>query len=276
MIKMAYERVNWLNKGEAGAKAINKTNLNQMDKGIYDLQNVELIAVTDITPTECAKGEKYFNTIDNLIYTATDTNTWGTTGEKALRGILYVVISSQTSYYYNGTTLISIGGGSGGASGDTLPIGSIVPFGGENVPTNWLLCDGSMLNREAYPELFEAIGTSFGTDGPGNFYIPDLRGRVIVGQDTSDADFGLGVIGGEKEHKLTIDEMPKHTHRFKTDINSPDYDITWPEWTEYTTGWTQEPNETESPASQVTYTGGDQPHNNMPPYLTVYMWKRIK
>lgn len=88
--------------------------------------------------------------------------------------------------------------------------------------------------------------------------------------------YGAGSTGGEAEHILTIDEMPKHTHRFKTDINSPDYDITWPEWTEYTTGWTQEPNETESPASQVTYSGGDQPHNNMPPYLTVYMWKRIK
>lgn len=88
--------------------------------------------------------------------------------------------------------------------------------------------------------------------------------------------YSVGSIGGEAEHILTIDEMPKHTHRFKTDINSPDYNVTWPEWTEYTTGWTQMSNETESPASQVTYTGSDQPHNNMPPYLTVYMWKRIK
>lgn len=113
---MAYERVNWLNKGEAGAKAINKTNLNQMDKGIYDLQNVELIAVTDTVPTECTKGGKYFNTIDKLIYTATDTNTWGTIGEKALQGIFYVVIKDSKNYYYDGTTLISVGGGSGGSN----------------------------------------------------------------------------------------------------------------------------------------------------------------
>ena len=84
-----------------------------------------------------------------------------------------------------------------------------------------------------------------------------------------------GNTGGEAEHTLTVDEMPKHTHQFKTDINSPDYNVTWPEWTEYTTGWTQQAEETQSPASQVTYSGGNQPHNNMPPYITVYMWKRI-
>lgn len=262
---MAYERVNWLNKGETGAKPINKTNLNKMDKGIYDLQNVEIIAVTDTTPTECAKGEKYFNTIDNLIYTATDTNTWGETGEEALRGILYVVISSQTSYYYNGTTLISIGGGSGGASGDTLPIGSIVPFGGENVPTNWLLCDGSMLNREAYPELFEAIGTSFGTDGPGNFYIPDLRGRVIVGQDTSDADFGIGLTGGEKTHTLTVDEMPRHNHS-----------NTWSSAGAGSNGGGTIALATETATNVLgnEYTGGGKEHNNLQPYtVTNYIIK---
>lgn len=88
--------------------------------------------------------------------------------------------------------------------------------------------------------------------------------------------YEVGEVGGESEHTLTIDEMPSHIHRLKTDINSPDYNITWPEWFEYTDGWTQESTETESRASQTTYTGGDKPHNNMPPYLAVYMWKRIK
>lgn len=84
-----------------------------------------------------------------------------------------------------------------------------------------------------------------------------------------------GSTGGEAEHKLTIDEMPSHTHRLKTDIDSPDFNITWPEQTEYTWGWRQEENETEAPGASVTWTGGNKSHNNMPPYLTVYMWKRI-
>ena len=121
---MIYERVNWLNKGETGAKPINKTNLNQMDKGIYDLQNIELIGVEKTAPTECTTGDKYFNTTDKKIYTATADNTWGETGETPLRGILYVIISSQTSYYYDGDTLISIGGGNGGT---TIPVSATPP-----------------------------------------------------------------------------------------------------------------------------------------------------
>lgn len=122
---MIYERVNWLNKGETGAKPINKTNLNQMDKGIYDLQNIELIGVEKTAPTECTTGDKYFNTTDKKIYTATADNTWGETGETPLRGILYVIISSQTSYYYDGDTLISIGGGASG--GTSIPVSATPP-----------------------------------------------------------------------------------------------------------------------------------------------------
>lgn len=122
---MIYERINWLNKGETGAKPINKTNLNQMDKGIYDLQNIELIGVEKTAPTECTTGDKYFNTTDKKIYTATADNTWGEPGETPLRGILYVIISSQTSYYYDGDTLISIGGGASG--GTSIPVSATPP-----------------------------------------------------------------------------------------------------------------------------------------------------
>jgi len=150
---------------------------------------------------------------------------------------------------------------------DTLPIGSIIPFGGTEAPTNWLICDGSMLNREAYPELFNAIGTSFGTDGPGNFYIPDLRGRVIVGQDTSDADFGIGSIGGEKTHTLTIEEMPKHAHNtgksWAAD-NDGAWGVTSSDVTySYSTTW-----------EGTAYSGGSQPHNILQPYtVTNYIIK---
>jgi hypothetical protein len=60
-----------------------------------------------------------------------------------------------------------------------------------------------------------------------------------------------GSIGGEAEHKLTIDEMPSHAHRLKTDIDSPDFNITWPEWTEYTWGWRQDERKCNGSASRI-------------------------
>lgn len=93
--------------------------------------------------------------------------------------------------------------------GDTLPIGAIVPFGGWDAPTGWLICDGTLLNKTAYPELFNAIGYSFGgEDGGSTFGLPDLRGRVPVGEKDNDSDFdGMGVTGGSKylqEHNHEI------------------------------------------------------------------------
>ena len=99
------------------------------------------------------------------------------------------------------TTLASMsGGGGGGITGDTLPIGAIVPFGGWDAPTGWLICDGTLLNKTDYPELFNAIGYSFGgEEGGSTFGLPDLRGRVPVGEKDNDSDFdGIGVTGGSK------------------------------------------------------------------------------
>ena len=74
-------------------------------------KNVELIAVTDTEPAECSYGDKYYNTEDNLIYTAIANDTWGEVGEEPIEGIFYVVFGEQSSYAYDGTTLISVGGG---------------------------------------------------------------------------------------------------------------------------------------------------------------------
>lgn len=90
--------------------------------------------------------------------------------------------------------------------------------------------------------------------------------------------YGGGSTGGEATHTLTINEMPQHTH-------SP------PTWVHYasTNGNTGEYNVTRATGSNgntyvgsapqvnkdVGYTGGGQAHNNMPPYLAVFVWVRI-
>jgi len=78
-----------------------------------DNQVIELIAVSDTAPAECNQGDKYFNTTNNQIYTATAQDTWSETGETPIRDMIYIVFDTQTSYSWNGTNFVSVGGGSG-------------------------------------------------------------------------------------------------------------------------------------------------------------------
>ena len=68
-------------------------------------------------------------------------------------------------------------------AGSTLyaaaPVGTILPFGGNNIPSGWGLCDGSAVSRTTYAELFAVIGTAFGSgDGSTTFNLPDMRESV--------------------------------------------------------------------------------------------------
>lgn len=84
--------------------------------------------------------------------------------------------------------------------------------------------------------------------------------------------YTAGSTGGEAEHTLTIDEMPRHDHK----VIYGEYDVTHNIGANGTY-WNNVGIVANSTTGYVTadYKGGDQPHNNMPPYLTVYMWKRI-
>lgn len=202
---MIYERVNWLNKGETGAKPINKTNLNQMDKGIYDLQNIELIGVEKTAPTECTTGDKYFNTTDKKIYTATADNTWGETGETPLRGILYVIISSQTSYYYDGDTLISIGGGNGGT---TIPVSATPPENPEDGAL-WVDTDDEGVIVEVDQEVNSGSTNAVSNKAITN-YVNDLNTysttETIVGYDDSQKAIYRKVFKGQLASMAIIAE----------------------------------------------------------------------
>lgn len=101
---------------------------------------------------------------------------------------------------------------------ESLPIGIMMAYGSAtNVPSNWLVCDGSAVSRETYSDLFNVIGTSYGEgDGQTTFNLPNKMGRVSVGLDINAEEFNaVGLKGGEKEHFLTIEELPQHHHDLK-------------------------------------------------------------
>ena len=93
-------------------------------------------------------------------------------------------------------------------------VGEIRPFAGTFAPANWHLCDGSLLSISTYDTLYTLLGTNYGGDGNTTFGVPDLRGRVAIGQGTGSGltTWFLGQMAGEEQHTLLPAEMPGHTH----------------------------------------------------------------
>jgi microcystin-dependent protein len=109
-----------------------------------------------------------------------------------------------------------------------IPVASVIPYAGTSAPTGWLLCFGQAVSRTTYASLFAVVSTTYGVgDGSTTFNLPDLRGRVVAGEDdmggTSanrltnqsggvDGDV-LGAAGGSETHTLTTAQLAAHTHQ---------------------------------------------------------------
>lgn len=159
------------------------------------------------------------------------------------------------------------------ANGNPIPAGTVVPFAGATAPGGWLFCYGQAVSRTTYKTLFVAIATTFGVgDGSTTFNLPDLRGRVVAGQDdmggssanrltgasgSVDGDV-LGGTGGAETHTLTEAQMPAHTH--SVDITSTGGSLS------------MDGAGTAQHASVVTgSTGGGGAHNNVQPTIILNM-----
>lgn len=157
--------------------------------------------------------------------------------------------------------------GEKGEPGESIPVGSIIPYGNSVVPETYLLCNGQAVSRIDYPELFAIIGVTFGSgDGSTTFNVPDYRDKFVLG---AGGEVDLAETGGEKTHTLTVDELAAHEHQLIDTINNRPQ-----------VGW----NPASPNTNMIAYTaqngmgrylnaaktGGGQPHNNMPPYVGTY------
>jgi microcystin-dependent protein len=134
-----------------------------------------------------------------------------------IQGTPYVVSynNSDGAFYLQGLTANPYG----------VPLGGLMPYLGSTAPNSaFALPYGQAISQTTYATLYAVVGANaFAPDSGGNFFLPDLRGRFIAGQDNmggsaagriSSTFNGLvrGATGGLETHTLTVAEMPAHVH----------------------------------------------------------------
>lgn len=147
----------------------------------------------------------------------------------------------------------------------------IFPF--NFAPKGWAWCDGQLLPLSQNTALFSLLGTTYGGNGKSNFALPDLQGRAPMhpGQGPGLSLHDLGETGGSETVTLLESEIPAHSHQVRgigafADQPSPQGN-TWGRTA--ANPYVSAPNGQMSP-NALAPAGGDQPHNNMQPYLTFY------
>jgi microcystin-dependent protein len=135
-------------------------------------------------------------------------------------------------------------------------------------PKGWAMCNGQLLPINQNQALFSLVGTMYGGDGRTTFGLPNLQGRVSVGQSGAHQ---LGERAGEQTHTLTVPELPKHGHAAKAASSTTDTNPAGHYWAPDITGnvtFATTPTVALAPAA-IANTGGGQPHQNMQPFLTL-------
>ena len=161
-------------------------------------------------------------------------------------------------------------------------LGEICMFGCNFAPRGWAFCSGQLLSISQNSALFALVGTIYGGDGQSTFALPDLRGRVPVGQFQGPGlpSVVLGEMSGELNHTLISAEIPAHSHTVTLQLNasgspgtssSPAGNFPAVQPAGYS-GYASTSGATMSgTAAQVTVgaAGGSQAHNNRMPSLGI-------
>jgi microcystin-dependent protein len=152
-------------------------------------------------------------------------------------------------------------------------IGEIRIFSGNFAPKGWAFCNGQLLSIQSNTALFSLLGTYYGGNGTTTFALPNLQSRIPIhqGQGPGLSPYFIGQQGGFETTTLNGQQLPQHNHSVAV-FNAPgttnrsggNYAADSTSGNIYQTAQNSTLN-----ASALTFTGSNQPHNNIQPYLCV-------
>jgi microcystin-dependent protein len=149
-------------------------------------------------------------------------------------------------------------------------LGEVRIFSFGFAPKGWAVCAGQLLPINQFQALFSLLGTQYGGDGATNFALPNLRGRIAL---HAGAALVQGQAFGEESHKLSVSEMPAHSHALQGSTNAantpaPTGNVLATTGSALYAAGTAGGLVTLNPQS-VTTTGSGVPHENRQPFLTL-------
>ena len=156
---------------------------------------------------------------------------------------------------------------------DQAFIGEIRMFGGNFAPQGWALCQGQTMQISQNQALFTLIGTTYGGDGTQTFALPNLQGRVPVhfGQGQGLSPYVQGETVGVETVTLIANQIPAHTHVPQGDGTNGGSNAPGGNFWGTSTGVKQylAASTTQMNPAAIALAGGNQPHDNMLPFLAV-------
>nr|WP_315025733.1 tail fiber protein [uncultured Chryseobacterium sp.] len=143
-------------------------------------------------------------------------------------------------------------------------------------PKNWAECNGQIMSIAQNQALFALLGTTYGGNGTTTFALPDMRGRMLVHNGQAPGGpttYTMGQTGGSESVTLTVTQMPAHSHtvnavttegnqNIPTNSLPADTKLLDKEYSDATSDTTMK-------STMIGSTGGNQPHENRPPFITL-------
>ncbi len=135
-------------------------------------------------------------------------------------------------------------------------------------PRGWALCNGQLLPINQNQALFALLGTTYGGNGQTNFALPNFRGRIPIHPGNGHT---LGEAAGSTSVTINQQQLPQHLHTLQASgASASTPDPTNAYLAGHLNGYGSADNSlTTTNPGAVTSVGGNQPHNNMQPYLVL-------